>query len=59
MKSTVLKTVGMALLVVGAAGFCLAQQQDCRYVPEINASMASNALALLSGAVMMIRSRKR
>jgi len=57
MKSSILKTAGMALLLVGVAGLCMAQQLDCR-VPEIDASTAGNALALLGGAVLMIRGRK-
>ncbi|HUA21130.1 MAG TPA: hypothetical protein VMB25_20420 [Bryobacteraceae bacterium] len=57
MKFQILRIAGMTLLVAGMAGLCLAQQQ-CR-VPEINASTASNALALLGGAVMMLRGRKR
>ncbi|HUA21129.1 MAG TPA: hypothetical protein VMB25_20415 [Bryobacteraceae bacterium] len=55
MKSVAFKTVGMALLVAGIASLCLATP----VAPEIDASMAGNALALLAGAVLMIRGRKR
>jgi hypothetical protein len=53
MKSTLLKAAGMALLLVGASGLLLAP------VPEIDAASAGNALALLGGAVLLIRARKR
>jgi len=64
MKSILFKTAGMTLLVAGMAGLCLAQciSNICPGgggVPEINASTAGNALALLSGAVLMIRGRKK
>jgi len=54
MKSAVLKTLGMALLVAGVAGLCQATA-----VPEIDGATAGNALALLGGILLVIRSRKR
>jgi hypothetical protein len=54
MKSTILKAAGMALLLVGAGSSLLAFT-----VPEIDAASAGNAIALLGGAVLLIRARKR
>ncbi|MGP0073564.1 MAG: hypothetical protein ACLPWF_16740 [Bryobacteraceae bacterium] len=61
MKSVIMKAAGMAFLFVGVSGFLMAGsdngfQFNC---PEIDAASASTALALLSGAVLMIRSRKK
>ena len=61
MKSVIMKTAGMAFLFVAVSGFLMAAaennfQFNC---PEIDAASASTALALLSGAVLMIRSRKK
>ena len=56
MKSTILKAAGMALLLAGAGGLLLAIPVG---VPEIDAASAGNALALLGGAMLLIRSRKR
>jgi hypothetical protein len=55
MKSTILKAAGMALLLAGAGGLLLAVSA----VPEIDGASAGNAIALLGGAVLLIRSRKR
>jgi hypothetical protein len=55
MKATILKTAGMALLLAGMGGLLLAFAP----VPEIDAASAGNALALLGGAVLLIRSRKK
>ncbi len=54
MKSAILRAAGMALLLVGAGGLLLATA-----VPEIDAASAGNALALLGGAALLIRARKR
>jgi len=56
MKTSMMKLAGMILLGIGAASFALAQLAP---VPEIDAATGVNALALLSGAVLVIRSRKR
>lgn len=56
MKSVATKLAGMALLVAGMSGFCMAA---IPVGPEIDASTAGSAIALLSGAVLVIRSRKR
>jgi len=55
MKSTLMKTAGMALLLAGMGGLLLAVQA----VPEIDAASAGNAIALLAGAALLIRGRKR
>jgi hypothetical protein len=54
MKSTIMKAAGTALLFAGMGGLLSAYA-----VPEIDAASAGNALVLLGGAVLLIRSRKR
>jgi hypothetical protein len=49
-----MKLTGMVLLLVGAATFAFASP-----IPEINAGSAGSALALLSGALLVLRSRKK
>jgi hypothetical protein len=61
MKSTIIKA---ALLLAGMGGLLLAAQDDYQNwnrgsAPEIDAASAGTALALLGGAVLMIRGRKR
>jgi hypothetical protein len=48
------KIAGLMLLVIGISGFAFASP-----VPEISAGAAGNALALLSGAVLVVRGRRR
>jgi hypothetical protein len=50
-----MKIAGMFLLVVAVSGFAFGQVP----APEINAGNASSALAFLSGAILVIRSRKK
>jgi len=45
----------MALLLVGISGFALA----VTLVPEIDGGSAGSAIALLTGALLVIRGRKR
>lgn len=47
------KTVGMLLLLVGSASFAMAS------VPEVGAGSAGSAIALLSGALLVIRGRRK
>ena len=47
-----MKILGLMLLVIGMSGAALAQQ-----VPEVDASSAVGALCLLSGAIVLVRSR--
>lgn len=54
MKSTLFKSLGMGMLLVGVASLCLGSA-----VPEIDGAGAVNALALLSGVVLVVRGRKR
>ncbi len=54
-KLTALKIADVALLMVGVASVCSATPVG----PEIDAATGVNALALLSGALLIIRSRKR
>lgn len=54
MKTTLFKSLGMGLLLIGVASFCFG------YVtPEIDGATAGNALALLGGVMLVIRGRKR
>ncbi len=53
MNQTALKLAGLALLTIGVASICAAS------VPEIDPASGANALALLTGALLIIRSRKR
>lgn len=63
MKS-ITKVAGIVLLLAGMGGLLLAQNciqgVNCPGgAPEIDAASAGNALALLGGAVLLIRSRKK
>lgn len=49
-----MKLAGMILLLVGVSSFAFATA-----VPEISAGSAGSALALLSGALLVLRSRKK
>ena len=48
------KIVGMMLLVIGVSGAAMASP-----VPEIDPSSGVSAVALLSGALLIIRGRKK
>ena len=50
------KTIGMLLLLAGAAASLFGQTQP---VPEIDPGSAGSALALLSGALLVIRGRRK
>ena len=50
------KLTGMTLLFIGMAGFAFAGHVT---VPEIDPAMGIGALALLSGAILVIRARRR
>ena len=50
-----MKLIGMALLFVGASAFVFAVPA----APEISAGSAGSALALLSGALLVFRGRKK
>lgn len=49
-----MKLTGMVLLFAGVATFAFAVP-----VPEINAGSAGSALALLSGALLILRARRK
>lgn len=49
------KVIGFALLLVGSAGCTLAGT----VTPEIDASSGVAAIALLSGGLLVLRSRRR
>jgi hypothetical protein len=50
------KIAGMMFLMAGLAGFALA---DIHVVPEVSAGSAGSALALLTGAALVIRGRRK
>jgi hypothetical protein len=70
-KSSILKGLGIALLAIGASfsasadGCQFQNPNDCPSprlggsLPEINPASGANALALLSGALLIFRSRRR
>jgi hypothetical protein len=49
--------IGLALLLVGSAGFAVAG--GIPTVPEIDAATGVGALTLLSGALLVIRGRRK
>jgi hypothetical protein len=49
------RVVGMVVLVIGVAGIAFAGIT----VPEINAGSAASTLALVAGAVLVMRGRRR
>jgi hypothetical protein len=51
----IMKTIGLTMLLVGAAGLAIAGGPTA--TPEIDATSAVGALALLSGALLVIRGR--
>ena len=48
------KIAGLMLLLIGISSFAMADA-----TPEISVGAAGNALALLSGAVLVIRGRRK
>ncbi len=50
------KTLGMLLLMAGVSALCFAQVGR---VPEVDPASAGSALALVTGALLVIRGRKR
>ena len=52
-----MKTVGMLLLLVGISSFAFAGGVVA--APEINPASGTAALTLLSGAILVIRSRRK
>jgi hypothetical protein len=57
MKNVALRLVWMGLLLVGMASLGFAQ--DGPDAPEIDPGMATVALAILGGAVLIVRSKIR
>ena len=51
-----MKVIGMMLLFVGVSGMAVATALPC---PEIDPGSAGTAVALLSGALLVIRGRKK
>jgi hypothetical protein len=54
-SNLMMKMAGLALLGIGMSGLCLAAQ----VTPEIDPTSGASALALLAGALMTIRGRRR
>lgn len=50
-----IRIVGMAILVASVAGFAFAGVR----VPEIDASSGAAAIGLLTGGILVLRSRKK
>jgi hypothetical protein len=50
------KTVGMMLIFLGLSGLAIAAEP---VAPEIDPASASSALALLTGALLVIRGRRK
>jgi hypothetical protein len=51
------KLLGMALILIGTAAVAMASQAPVG--PEIDPGSAASALALLAGAALVIRGRRR
>ncbi len=51
-----MKMIGTMILLLGAAGFAFA---GVSRVPEIDGSSAVAAVALLSGAILVLRGRRK
>jgi hypothetical protein len=49
------RMIGMMLLLIGVSGLAIAQPR----APEIDANSAASALALLSGALLVVRGRRK
>ena len=52
-----MKSIGMMLLLAGFSSFAVAGGADS--VPEISAVSGAGALALVSGALLVIRGRRK
>ena len=52
-----MKSVGLVILLIGAAGS--AMPAAATSVPEIDSASAAGALALLTGALLVIRARRK
>ena len=52
----VLKILGMGFLLVGA---CAVASATAVYAPEIDAGSAGSALAVLTGALLVVRGRRK
>jgi hypothetical protein len=52
-KSVAMKIAGAALLAIGMSGACFAS------VPEIDPQSGASALALFTGALLIVRGRRR
>jgi hypothetical protein len=55
-QGTIMRIAGMALIVIGIAGSCLAVPAG---VPEIDVAAGANAVALVAGALLVIRGRRK
>lgn len=53
------RVAGTILMLIGAAGIALAGGGGFDPAPEIDPSSAVNGLALIGGALMVIRGRRR
>jgi hypothetical protein len=53
-KNLIMKIAGLTLLGIGMSSVCLAASS-----PEIDPASGASALAMLAGAMLMIRGRRR
>ena len=59
MKTRIMKVFGLMLLVIGMSGTAMAGYYIAAVAPEIDSASAAGALALLSGSLLVIRSRRK
>jgi|HubBroStandDraft_5_1064220.scaffolds.fasta_scaffold279429_2 hypothetical protein len=56
MSNRIMKIAGIALVGIAVSSVCLAAET---VAPEIDPASGANAVALLAGALLLIRSRRR
>jgi hypothetical protein len=56
MSNRIMKIAGIALVGIALSSVCLAAET---VAPEIDPASGANAVALLAGALLLIRSRRR
>jgi len=59
MKTRIMKVFGLMLLVIGMSGTATAAYWLTAVAPEIDSGSAAGALVLLSGSLLVVRSRRK
>ena len=54
-----MKSIGFTMLLLGIAGVAVAQAQGPVATPEIDPTATIGALVLLSGALLVLRARRK